>query len=117
MKKTKMLKKNYEFRKILTKGTCFSGKNISAFIQKNKDQQYNLLGIAISTKVGKAVRRNHLKRLIRESYYHYEENITIGNNIVFIWNKRANAENINFQDIKKDMEKIFQQAKIFEKER
>ena len=40
MKKTKMLKKNYEFKKILSKGTYYSGKNIEVFIKK---ENINLL--------------------------------------------------------------------------
>ena len=35
MKKTKMLKKNYEFKHVLSKGKYFSGKNIDAFIKDN----------------------------------------------------------------------------------
>ena len=35
MKKTTMLKKNYEFRAVLTKGKCFKEKVIEIFILKN----------------------------------------------------------------------------------
>lgn len=34
MKKTEMLKKNYEFKYILNKGKYYSGENIEAFIKK-----------------------------------------------------------------------------------
>ena len=47
MKKTKMLKKNYEFKNVLTKGKYYSGKYIDAYIKKNKGNG-NFLGIAIS---------------------------------------------------------------------
>ena len=67
-----MLKKNYEFKKVLTKGKYYSGKNIEAFIIKN-NSKYNFLGLAISVKSGKAVKRNHVKRLIRENYKNIEE--------------------------------------------
>ncbi len=49
MKKTKMLKKNYEFKNVLTKGKYYSGRYIEAFIRDN-NKNYNLLGLAISTK-------------------------------------------------------------------
>ena len=68
MKKTKMLKKNYEFKNILKKGNYYSGKRIEAFIKKNNSKDINFLGIAISVKVAKAVKRNKIKRLIRENY-------------------------------------------------
>ena len=40
MKKTVMLKKNYEFRKVLSKGKYYSGEIIEAFILKNDQKVY-----------------------------------------------------------------------------
>ena len=60
MKKTRMLKKNYEFKNVLSKGNYYSGKYIEAFVKKN-NLIYNLLGIAISVKAAKAVKRSFLK--------------------------------------------------------
>ena len=65
MKKTKMLKKNYEFKDVLSRGKYYSGECIEAFIKKTGNSDYNFLGIAISSKVAKAVRRNYIKRLKR----------------------------------------------------
>ena len=108
-----MLKKNYEFKNVLTKGKYYSGKYIEALIQKNgKDNNY--LGIAISAKIAKAVKRNHIKRLIRESYYFYETTLKNGYNMVFLWKKKVDINNANFQNIKSDMENIFKNANIIE---
>lgn len=52
MKTTKMLKKNYEFKQVLTKGKYYFGRYLKAFIIKN-NKQNNFLGLAISTKVRK----------------------------------------------------------------
>ena len=108
-----MLKKNYEFKKVLSKGKIFSSKNIIAFIIDN-NKKTNFLGLAISVKVGNSVRRNRLKRLIRENYYKLEEKIKTGKSIVFLWNKKSNVEDVDFYSIKSDMEKIFKDAKMFE---
>ena len=35
LKNTKMLKKNYEFKNVLTKGKYYGGKQIEAFVLKN----------------------------------------------------------------------------------
>ena len=65
MKKTKMLKKNYEFKNVFVKGKYISGEYIEAVIKKNKTtENLNFLGIAISVKIAKAVKRNHLKSSI-----------------------------------------------------
>ena len=108
-----MLKKNYQFKKVLSKGKHFSGKNIEAFIFDN-NKKINFLGLAISVKVGKSVRRNHLKRLIRENYYRLEEKIKTGKSIVFLWNKKSDIKNANFYSIKEDMESIFSKGNMFE---
>lgn len=114
MKKTLMLKKNYEFRNVLNRGKYYSGRYIEAFIKHNNNNNNNFLGIAISVKLGKAVKRNHLKRLIREGYYVLEENMKIGNSLVILCKKKTNVDEINFQKIKDDLEFIFKKANILE---
>lgn len=112
MKKTKMLKKNYEFRTVLNKGQYYSGKNIVIFIKKN-NKQINFLGIAISSKLGKAVKRNYIKRMIREIYRKKEEQLKTGYNIVFLWKKKSDIKQACYDDVKKDVTKIFKEAKMF----
>ncbi len=111
MKKTKMLKKNYEFRQVMTKGRYYQGKYIACFIKRN-NKKYNLIGLAISVKAGKAVKRNKTKRLLRENYKILEENMKLGNSIVFLLKKHVDINNINFNNVKEDMEKIFLNANI-----
>ena len=115
MKKTVMLKKNYEFRKVLSKGKYYSGKFIEALILNNPKGR-NALGIAVNTKLGTAVEWNHLKRLFRESYYSFEESLIDGQEIVFLWKKNKTIENATYQNIKEDMKYIFDKAKIINKE-
>lgn len=111
MKKTVTIKKNYEFRQIFSKGKFYYGKSIHMYIHQNKSD-INKIGIALSKKAGKAVKRNRIKRLVRENYRVYEKYIKIGYNILIILNKKENIEKIDFYDIKKDFENIFEKAKI-----
>ena len=111
MKKTKMLKKNYEFKNVLSKGKYYSGKNIEAFIKDN-NKSFNFLGLAISVKTGKAVKRNKIKRLIRENYKILEPQIMNGKNIVFLWKKKVDTEKATFENIKEAMNNIFEKANI-----
>ena len=115
MKKTKMLKKNYEYRKVLSKGKYYSGSNIEAFILKN-NSKYNFLGLAISTKIANAVKRNFIKRLIRENYKMQENSIKTGITIIFLWKKKADIKNATFIKIKEDLISIFDKADILIKE-
>ena len=86
-----MLKKNYEFKNVLNRGKYYSGRYIAIFIRKN-NKNINFLGIAISSKLGKAVKRNYVKRIIRENYKQIEEHIKTGYDIVFIWKKQFFAQ-------------------------
>lgn len=115
MKKTKMLKKNYEFKYVLSKGKYYSGKYIEAFIIKqNKQENINFLGIAVSVKTAKAVKRNRIKRLIRENYNLLENSTKSGYSIVLLWKKKANSKEAKCELIQKDMKKIFDKAGILE---
>ena len=75
LKETKILKKNYEFKRVLNNGKFYKGKQIEIFYLK-QNISINFLGIAISKKVGNSVCRNKIKRLIRENYRLLENRIT-----------------------------------------
>ena len=115
MKKTKMLKKNYEFNKVFSKGQYYSGKTIEAFILDNRGNT-NYLGLAISTKCGKAYQRNKVKRLLRENYRLIEPKTKIGYTIVFLWKKKCDISEAGFYQIQEDMKRIFKDSKIYSDE-
>lgn len=106
-----MLKKNYEFKNVLTKGKYYGGKQIEMFVLKN-NKPFVMLGVAVSKKVGNSVSRNRIKRLIKENYRLLESNIKENSSLVILWKKSVNKEQANFYKIKEDMEKIFEQAKL-----
>ena len=110
-----MLKKNYEFKAVLTKGKFFKEKEIEIFIMKNNKKR-NFLGIAIGSKNGKAFQRNRAKRIIRACYTKIESQLIDGNSIVILLNKNYSIENISFAEIIEEMQKIFEAAKILKKE-
>ena len=111
LRKIKTLKKNYEFKNVMSKGKFFVGNQITIYITKN-NQNDNIIGIAISSKTCNAVRRNRIKRLIRENYKLIKNDLETGNNIVFLWNKKDEVQNASFEIIKKDMYNILKKAKI-----
>lgn len=114
MRKIKTLKKNYEFKNVLSKGKFYIGKQITIYITKNKKND-NIIGIAISTKTCNAVKRNRIKRLIRENYRLIKNNLNLGYNIVFLWNKKERVENADFHMIQKDMNYLLDKAEIIKK--
>ena len=106
MKKIKTLKMNYEFKNAFNRGNYYIGKQIILYDLKNK-YDYNRLGIAINTKLCKAVKRNAIKRKIRAVYQELEKNAEKGHDLVFVWNKKEDIKNISYDIIYDDMKKLF----------
>ena len=111
MLRTDTLKKNYEFRNLFKSGKYYSGNYIDIYIKKN-NKQINYIGIAVGVKIAKAVKRNRIKRLIRENYRLLENKMSIGYNIIFICKKNKKIEDVNFYNIKNDIERILKKAEI-----
>ena len=106
MKRIKTLKLNYEFKNVFNKGKFYIANQIIIYIMKNKLNE-NRLGIAISTKIGKAHIRNRAKRVIRAAYQNNAKNVKQGYDIVIKWKKKADIKDLSYQIINKDIEKIF----------
>jgi len=111
MKRTITLKKNYEFKNIFNKGKVYSSNLLIVYITKNNNI-INKLGIAVSKKTCKAVKRNRIKRLIRESYRLLEDDLSVGNNIVILWKTKKDYKEANYRNIQYELIHILKNAKI-----
>lgn len=114
MNNTIMMKKNYEFKNLFSKGKFYYGQYIHMYVKKT-EKNYNKLGIAVSKKQGKAVKRNRIKRLIRENYKIFENRIEKGINILIIINKEKNIEEITFKDIESNFYSTLKKANVLVK--
>ena len=114
MKKTIPLKKNHEFVRIYKKGKFFAGKYIVIYVLKNRFGT-NRLGITVNKKIGKSVKRNRVKRLIRESYRLYEDFIPDGMDMVFV--ARSVETEYGFAEIRREMKFLLKKMQAFDQQK
>ena len=94
------------------KGKWANASLINVYIDRNQLNK-NYVGIAVGKKVSKSsVKRNRIKRLMREAYRLNEHNIERGFNIVIIWKTSCGFELANFRDIQRDLIYSFKKAGI-----
>jgi len=80
--KTCLLRKTGEFNQVYRRGQRLRG-NGFALIYLAGDQPESRLGISVHRKVGNAVRRNRIKRIVRETFRLHREIFPQSSDIVF----------------------------------
>ena len=88
MKYTVSIKKNRDFRFIYKRGKSAVSCILAIYMKKSKGAE-NHIGITVSTKVGKAVVRNRVRRRIREAYRINETKFKPGHDIIIVARVRA----------------------------
>jgi len=96
------LKKNFEFKRVLSRGKCINCKFLAIYVFPNKLNKLRV-GFAIGKKAGKAHDRNRIRRLIRENYRLIENDLKKGLDIVFVWKNLIPADIVEFNRIKEDV--------------
>ncbi len=82
------IKENYIFRRLYSKGKSAASPHLVVYCRRN-GQGYNRLGITVSAKLGKAVRRNKVRRRIREIYRLHQAKLLPGWDLVVVARVRA----------------------------
>lgn len=97
--KTVSIKENSDFKRLYYRGSSCVKKRLVLYYRKNRFS-YNRLGITVSPKVGNAVKRNRIRRLLKENY-RLLKGISAGYDIVIV--ARKGAAFANYDEIGKDL--------------
>ena len=82
------IKENYVFRQLYRKGSSSVQPCFVVYCRKNKEG-LSRLGVTVSTKLGKAVVRNRIRRRLREVYRLNKPKMKQGYDVILVGRSRA----------------------------
>ncbi len=110
MKNTQSLKLNRDFRRAYKSDNYVGGYTV-VYARKNR-YAFNRLGLTVSKSAGKAVKRNRMKRLMRESYRLLENRVKTGYDFIIVARTRAIGKTQS--QIQKDIEYAMKKLGLIE---
>ena len=113
MKAEITVKENYEFRRIYRKGKSVVSPYMVLYCQKNR-QGRTRLGVTVSTKLGKAVVRNRVRRRFRELWRLNKEDMLPGWDIILV--ARVRAIDAPYQKLDKVYRKLLHEVGLLQEE-
>jgi len=109
MKFSTSLKKNYEFKRLYNRGKSAASSYAAVYCRRNGSSE-NRLGVTVSTKLGGAVKRNRIKRRLKEVYRINEEKFFAGYDIVIVARMRSRYS--GFQELENSILSLFKKLKL-----
>lgn len=109
LKKENRLKKNKHFNFIYKKGSYESSDKLTLVYIKSKFRTYKV-GFSVNNKVGKATKRNKIKRRMRESFKQLIPMVDRRYNYIFV--AKPELVECSFDEIKSNMIKLLKKANL-----
>jgi len=111
MQFTSSIKHNYEFRRIYHAGKNTASGLIAVYCRKNR-RGGSQLGITVSTKVGKAVVRNKIRRRLKEIYRLHEPELRRGYDVIIV--ARVKSRYATYQQLEADFLRLADKLELRE---
>lgn len=97
-----------DFRKVYNEGKTVRSHAFQLFYLMGEEEKPARLGITVTRSFGKAVRRNRIKRLIREAFRQAQPCLKFGYDIVI--NVRRHAGCLSQKEVASELENLFSKA-------
>ena len=111
MQRKYRLKKRQDFKQVFQKGFSVANRQFVLYHLPKKEPSPLRLGVSVSRKIGKAVVRNRVKRLIKEVVRHWLSELKSQVDCVVI--ARKPAANMTYREVKASLRHLFKKAKLF----
>ncbi|RXT08897.1 ribonuclease P protein component [Ammoniphilus sp. CFH 90114] len=108
------LRDQNEFQKVFQQGKSAANRQFVVYMLPKEGQEQIRIGISVSKKIGKAVVRNRVKRLIREASRLVLPEITWRGDLVII--ARTPVAEMEFHELSASLNHCLRKAKLLSKE-
>lgn len=111
MKKQFRIKKNEEFALVFEHGKSVANRQFVIYYLHKKGQPHFRLGLSVNKRIGKAVKRNYIKRVIREIFREWQDELKKEYDYVVI--ARKPTAEMDYHEMKKSLRHVLNLARLF----
>lgn len=119
------IKEHHLYGKAFQKGARWSGRYVSVFVLRDyaakrlmrenpEKKYYNRFGVSVTKKVGGAVQRSRVKRILRAAYRALEPELKTGYLVVLT--PRPGILEVKSTDVERELRKGFSRLEMYRKE-
>ena len=109
IKKTYRVKRSKDFEQIFLAKNSFANKKFVVY-KLDTEQQHFRTGISVSKKIGNAVTRNRVKRLIRHAVAEFSSHLEDEDFVIIA---RPGVEKFSFDEVRKNLKHVLKLSKIY----
>lgn len=110
MQKAYRLKKNNDFQAVFKNGKSMANRQFVIYHLHKSGQTHFRLGLSVSKRIGNAVTRNHIKRLVREVFTSLQDQLKQDADYVVI--ARKPTAHMDYHQVESSLRHVLKKAKL-----
>lgn len=114
MKKSYRVKREKDFQLVFRQGHSTANRQFVIYVYPKAQQKHFRVGLSVGKKLGNAVKRNFIKRRIRQSLFELKAHLSP--EVDFIIIARKPVAQMSFHDIKKSLVHVLKLSRLLPKE-
>lgn len=113
MKKAYRVKTEKDFQRVFRQGKSFANKKFVVYAIDKPENAHFRVGISVGKKVGNAVERNRVKRMIRAAVFDLRESLSSHKDFIII--ARPVIKGLPMEELKKNLIHVLKLANIIDR--
>lgn len=112
MKKEYRIKKNQDFQTVFKSGKSSANRQFVVYVLEKEGQEHFRIGLSVSKKLGNAVTRNRIKRLIRQFFLEHKTQVEERDYVIIA---RKPVVEMSYEEVKKSLLHVLKIARVLKK--